>query len=91
MCYVICCKNVVTYEPGGGTPASGGTPAAPEAGSGAGAGSMFAPGVIQVTPQDKEAIERVRYFILLTFVWSHLWNTSCELILVITVSSGQHY
>jgi hypothetical protein len=47
---------------GGGTPASpvtagqGGTG---EAGTGAGGGSMFASGVIQVTPQDKEAIERV--------------------------------
>lgn len=49
--------------PGGGTPASpvtagqGGTG---EAGTGAGGGSMFASGVIQVTPQDKEAIERLK-------------------------------
>jgi hypothetical protein len=51
---------------GGGTPSAGGTPASPVAtvhGSsgeaGSGAGSIFAPGVIQITPQDKEAIERV--------------------------------
>ena len=56
----MCYKSIVHREPGGSTPSTGGTPAAPEAGSGAGAGSMFAPGVIQVTPQDKEAIERVR-------------------------------
>ncbi|PSN55865.1 UV excision repair protein RAD23 B [Blattella germanica] len=46
--------------PGGGTPSAGGNPVVPETGSGAGAGSMFAPGVIQVTPQDKEAIERLK-------------------------------
>lgn len=54
--------------PGGGTISAGGTPASPvaagqggpgDAGTGAGGGSMFASGVIQVTPQDKEAIERV--------------------------------
>lgn len=51
---------------GGGIPSAGGTPASPVAtvhGSageaGSGAGSIFAPGVIQITPQDKEAIERV--------------------------------
>lgn len=42
-----------------GTPSGGdGTPAAPETGSAG--GNMFAPGVIQVTPQDKEAIERLK-------------------------------
>lgn len=53
--------------PGGGTPSAGGTPASPVAvghggagDAGSGAGSMFAPGVIQVTPQDKEAIERLK-------------------------------
>ncbi|PNF20926.1 UV excision repair protein rhp23 [Cryptotermes secundus] len=52
---------------GGGTPSAGGTPASPVAvghggagDAGSGAGSMFAPGVIQVTPQDKEAIERLK-------------------------------
>ncbi|XP_021927356.1 UV excision repair protein RAD23 homolog B isoform X2 [Zootermopsis nevadensis] len=53
--------------PGGGIPSAGGTPASPVAtvhGSageaGSGAGSIFAPGVIQITPQDKEAIERLK-------------------------------
>ncbi|XP_021927357.1 UV excision repair protein RAD23 homolog B isoform X3 [Zootermopsis nevadensis] len=52
---------------GGGIPSAGGTPASPVAtvhGSageaGSGAGSIFAPGVIQITPQDKEAIERLK-------------------------------
>lgn len=47
---------------------SGGTPASPAAGAnttataggGGGAGNLLPTGVIQITPQDKEAIERVR-------------------------------
>lgn len=45
---------------------SGTTPAAPAAGahpvSGGAASNVFSPSVIHVTPQDKEAIERVRNF-----------------------------
>lgn len=49
----------------GGTPASAvpaGHAGSLEEGTGAGGGgSMFASGIIQVTPQDKEAIERVSF------------------------------
>ncbi|GFG28242.1 hypothetical protein Cfor_06744 [Coptotermes formosanus] len=52
--------------PGGGTPASpvaaghGGPGEAGTGAGGGGGGGMFASGVIQVTPQDKEAIERLK-------------------------------
>lgn len=45
------------------TGAGGGrTEETPRQGQEEGAGDYFAPGVIHVTPQDKEAIERVTFF-----------------------------
>jgi hypothetical protein len=67
---------------GGGTPASAaatGHAGSLEEGTGAGGGgSMFASGIIQVTPQDKEAIERVSLLRSGTDLrWSWWWWCYC--------------
>jgi len=65
---------------GGGTPASAvsaGHAGSLEEGTGAGGGgSMFASGIIQVTPQDKEAIERVSLSWTSTDLSSTGWLTT---------------
>lgn len=70
-----------TAPAGGALTGSGGgrTEESPRQGQEEGAGDYFAPGVIHVTPQDKEAIERVYHMENVTF---NNWRTNVDVLTV---------